>query len=117
LEELSEQSTSYAPPITNDEISAVRSRYLGVDKERRVRKMSDEKFVFDWGDQDDTFNNASSALSATPGLREPALVMFGRGHLAGMDDGGAPIPQTDTPTHSRAGGTDDRYWTEKNRNP
>ena len=46
--------------------------------------------------------------------------MFGRGHLAGMDDGGAQEASTtnrhaDTPTRSRGKrGADDRHWTEKN---
>jgi ATP-dependent RNA helicase DDX23/PRP28 len=111
--------------MTNDEMSALRSRYLGVDKKKRkVRKMSDKKFVFDWDDQDDTFNDASSAasaLAATPGLGKPAgAVMFGRGHLAGMDDGGVQEANTanrhaDALERRRAakGGGDERHWTEK----
>ena len=87
--------------------------------------MSDKKFVFDWDDQDDTFNDVSSvasALAATPGLRERAgAVMFGRGHLAGMDDGGVQEANTanrhaDALERRRAakGGSDERHWSEKN---
>lgn len=86
--------------------------------------MSDKKFVFDWDDQDDTFNDASSvasALAATPGLGQGAgAVMFGRGHLAGMDDGGVQEANTanrhaDAIERRRAtkGGNDERHWTEK----
>lgn len=112
--------------MTTDEMSAIRSRYLGVDKKKRkIRKMSDKKFVFDWDEQDDTFNDAStvaSALAATPGLSEgrAGAVMFGRGHLAGMDDGGVQEANTanrhaDAIERRRAtkGGNDERHWTEK----
>jgi len=120
-----QQASSFVPPMTSDEISAIRSRYLGVDKKKRkIRKMSDKKFVFDWDDQDDTFNDVSSvasALAATPGLGQPAgAVMFGRGHLAGMDDGGVQEANTanrhaDALERRRAakGGGDDRHWTDK----
>lgn len=112
--------------MTTDEMSAIRSRYLGVDKKKRkIRKMSDKKFVFDWDEQDDTFNDASSvasALAATPGLsgKKAGAVMFGRGHLAGMDDGGVQEANTanrhaDAIERRRAtkGGNDERHWTEK----
>jgi hypothetical protein len=70
--------------MSSAELSAIRSRYLGVDKKKRqIRKMSDRKFVFDWSEQDDTFS--SDSPSAVGGARQGAAVMFGRGHLAGMD--------------------------------
>lgn len=112
--------------MTTDEMSAIRSRYLGVDKKKRkIRKMSDKKFVFDWDDQDDTFNDTSSAaraLAATPGLKSgtAGAVMFGRGHLAGMDDGGVQEASSankhaDSIERRRAakGGSDERHWTDK----
>lgn len=53
--------------------------------------MNDRKFVFDWDAQDDTL--AEDSLTAVGSNRQGAQVMFGRGHLAGMDDyGGAPPP-------------------------
>ena len=49
-------SADYTPPMTDTDLSAIRSRYLGVDKKKRkIRKMNDRKFVFDWDAQDDTF--------------------------------------------------------------
>lgn len=112
--------------MTSDDLSAIRSRYLGVDKKKRkIRKMSDKKFVFDWDAQDDTFNDTSSAassLAAAPGLKGQVAgaVMFGRGHLAGMDDGGVREANVanrhaDALERRRAhkGGSDERHWTEK----
>jgi ATP-dependent RNA helicase DDX23/PRP28 len=112
--------------MTDGDLSAIRSRYLGVDKKKRkIRKMSDRKFVFDWDDQDDTFNDvasAASALASIPGLSKSAgAVMFGRGHLAGMDDGGVQEATKANRQHADAierrratkGGGDERHWSEK----
>ncbi|RDB17403.1 hypothetical protein Hypma_002015 [Hypsizygus marmoreus] len=42
--------------MTDNDLTAIRSRYLGVDKKKRkIRKMNNRKFVFDWDAQDDTF--------------------------------------------------------------
>ena len=116
----------YVPPMTSDDLAAVRSRYLGVDKKKRkIRKMNDRKFVFDWDEQDDTYN------AETPGAigsqRQGAQVGFGRGHIAGMDDaGGVIVPAkkngesaglvlADPLERRRAArsGLDERHWSEK----
>ncbi|KAM5533284.1 hypothetical protein V8D89_013061 [Ganoderma adspersum] len=122
---LAEASQSYDPPITDNDLTAIRSRYLGVDKKKRkIRKMNDRKFVFDWDEQDDTYN------AETPGAigsqRQGAQVGFGRGHIAGMDDaGGAIVPGrksgaegtvlADPLERRRAAraGVDERHWSEK----
>lgn len=109
----------FVPPITGDDLSAIRSRYLGVDKKKRkIRKMNDRKFVFDWDAQEDTMEAAAKSIAApgqTPGL------MFGRGHIAGMDDGGGGGPGKRDERHadfmerrqaSRIG-IDERHWSEK----
>lgn len=109
--------------MTSSELSAIRSRYLGVDKKKRpVRKISDRKFVFDWAEQDDTF--AMDSPSAVGSQRQGAAVMFGRGHLAGMENNSVPH----LPRPSQAGETnsmaldatgrkkiaiDERHWSEK----
>lgn len=110
--------------MNEDDLTAIRSRYLGVDKKkRRIRKMNDRKFVFDWDEQDDTYN------AETPGAigsqRQGGGVMFGRGHIAGMDDGGgAVVPGrkggdgmvlADPLERRRAAktGIDERHWSEK----
>ena len=102
--------------MSNAELSAIRSRYLGVDKKKRqIRKMSDRKFVFDWSEQDDTFS--SDSPSAVGGARQGAAVMFGRGHLAGMDSDAA---HTTVASGGRLGSgdrkkgaVDERHWSEK----
>ncbi|KAI0318643.1 P-loop containing nucleoside triphosphate hydrolase protein [Amylostereum chailletii] len=118
--------SNYTPPMTDNDLAAVRSRYLGVDKKKRkIRKMNDRKFVFDWDEQEDTFSADSPATMGSH--RQGAQVMFGRGHIAGMDDGGgigagsgATGKETD---HQMADamerrratktGYDDRHWTDK----
>ena len=102
--------------MSNAELSAIRSRYLGVDKKKRqIRKMSDRKFVFDWSEQDDTFS--SDSPSAVGGARQGAAVMFGRGHLAGMDLEAAhatAAPGGRLGSGDRKKGTaDERHWSEK----
>ena len=113
--------------MTDNDLSAIRSRYLGVDKKKRkIRKMNDRKFVFDWDEQDDTFS--AEAPAAVGSQRQGAQVMFGRGHIAGMDDGGgAVVPGrksgaegsgahlADPLERRRAAkaGIDERHWSEK----
>lgn len=110
-------------------MDAIRSRYLGVDKKKRkIRKMNDRKFVFDWDEQDDTANGDPHGVA----MQNRAQVMFGRGHLAGMDDGGggvrrpsssdknAPAAEAEDriadPLERRRAtkaGIDERHWTQK----
>jgi ATP-dependent RNA helicase DDX23/PRP28 len=111
--------------MTDNDLTAIRSRYLGVDKKKRkIRKMNDRKFVFDWDAQDDTF--AEDSPVAVGSNRQGAQVMFGRGRLAGMDDGGGSGPRksgngghavqlADAMERRNAAkaGYDDRHWTEK----
>ena len=109
--------------MTDGDLSAIRSRYLGVDKKKRkIRKMNDRKFVFDWDTQDDTF--AADSPVAVGSLRQGAQVMFGRGHIAGMmDDRPSPAPRRHDPDPNLAdamerrkaakSGLDDRHWSEK----
>ncbi|KAF5380906.1 hypothetical protein D9615_003885 [Tricholomella constricta] len=121
---LPEQTTPYVPPMTDTDLTAIRSRYLGVDKKKRkIRKMNDRKFVFDWDAQDDTF--AEDSPVAVGSNRQGAQVMFGRGRLAGMDDGGGSGPRksgSGTESHladalerrmAAKSGLDERHWTEK----
>ncbi|RXW14721.1 hypothetical protein EST38_g11137 [Candolleomyces aberdarensis] len=123
----SDPSTTFVPALTDTDLDAIRSRYLGVDKKKRkIRKMNDRKFVFDWDTQDDTL--AEDSMTAVGSNRQGAQVMFGRGHIAGMDDYGGPP----APAEKRSGngpdphladalerrkalkqGYDDRHWTDK----
>ncbi|XP_035220370.1 probable ATP-dependent RNA helicase DDX23 [Stegodyphus dumicola] len=63
------------------ELEAIRERYLGlVKKKRRVRRLNDRKFVFDWDASEDT------AVDYNPIYKERHTVQFfGRGHVAGID--------------------------------
>ena len=124
-----EPTSTYVPPMTETDFSAIRSRYLGVDKKKRkIRKMNDRKFVFDWDAQDDTF--AEDSPVAVGSNRQGAQVMFGRGRLAGMDDGGGTGPRRGSNNNKNGpvetqladqrerrkaekAGFDDRHWTEK----
>lgn len=104
--------------MSENDLDAIRSRYLGVDKKKRkIRKMNDKKFVFDWDEQEDT-NRLATGLGEVVGMRG-AAVMFGRGHLAGMEGAGGhergeALNSTGAVTagerHSRA---DERHWSEK----
>jgi ATP-dependent RNA helicase DDX23/PRP28 len=111
----------FTPAMTDEDLAALRSRYLGVDKKKRkIRKMNERKFVFDWDEQEDTF---SADPSANIGVqRQGAQVMFGRGHIAGMDDGGGSRTGTKSDTQladakerrkAAKHGYDDRHWTDK----
>ncbi|KAI8998524.1 DEAD-domain-containing protein [Trametes punicea] len=117
-------SEPYKPPMNEDDLNAIRSRYLGVDKKKRkIRKTNDRKFVFDWDEQDDTYNAETPA--AIGSQRQGGGVMFGRGHIAGMDDGGGAIVPgrkggdgmvlADPLERRRAAkaGIDERHWSEK----
>ncbi|EMD38420.1 hypothetical protein CERSUDRAFT_105018 [Gelatoporia subvermispora B] len=117
-------SEPYVPPMTNDDLDAIRSRYLGVDKKKRkIRKMNDRKFVFDWDEQDDTYSAETPAAMGSQ--RQGAQVMFGRGHIAGMDDVGGVVPATgqhiegmqhaDSMERRKAArsGLDERHWSDK----
>ncbi|KAF9227513.1 DEAD-domain-containing protein [Gyrodon lividus] len=103
---LPESSTPYVPPMSENDLSAVRDRYLGVTtKKRKIRKMNDRKFVFDWAEEEDTF--ASDSPITVGANRQGAQVMFGRGRVGGMDD--------DAMERRKAAksGLDERHWSEK----
>ncbi|KAJ7632534.1 P-loop containing nucleoside triphosphate hydrolase protein, partial [Roridomyces roridus] len=123
---LPESATPYVPPMSDTDRAAIRSRYLGVDKKKRkMRKINDRKFVFDWDTQDDTMDDDSPAVVGSQ--RQGAQVMFGRGRIAGMDDGGGSGPRrtgngaadtshlADAMERRKAAkaGLDERHWTEK----
>uniref|UniRef100_T1ILM5 Probable ATP-dependent RNA helicase DDX23 n=1 Tax=Strigamia maritima TaxID=126957 RepID=T1ILM5_STRMM len=63
------------------ESEAIKERYLGlVKKKRRVRRLNDRKFVFDWDTSEDT------AVDYNPLYKERHHVqLYGRGHIAGID--------------------------------
>lgn len=57
------------------------ARYVGVKQEKRkIRKISDRKFVFDWDAGEDTSADINPLYT-----HRKEYSMFGRGHLAGFD--------------------------------
>jgi hypothetical protein len=107
--------------MTENDLTALRDRYLGVtNKKRKIRKMNDRKFVFDWAEEEDTF--ASDSPIALGANRQGAQVMFGRGRVGGMDDGGVAYSGTgaeanlaDSMERRKAAksGIDERHWSDK----
>ncbi|XP_039279809.1 probable ATP-dependent RNA helicase DDX23 [Nilaparvata lugens] len=70
--------------VTKDkekEGEAIKERYLGIiKKKRRVRRLNDRKFVFDWDASEDT------SVDYNPLYKERHQVQFfGRGNVAGID--------------------------------
>merc|ERR1719376_2026296 len=63
------------------ELEAIKKRYLGGEKKKkRVRRLNDRKFVFDWDAGDDT------SVDYNPIYKEKHEVrLFGRGTVAGID--------------------------------
>ncbi|KAI8994408.1 ATP-dependent RNA helicase DDX23 [Gaertneriomyces semiglobifer] len=63
------------------ELQAIRDRYMGAERRRRkIRRMNDKKFVFDWDTGEDTSQDINPLYA---NRHEPQF--FGRGHIAGID--------------------------------
>ncbi|XP_028967968.1 probable ATP-dependent RNA helicase DDX23 [Galendromus occidentalis] len=63
------------------EQEAIKDRYLGMmKKKRRIRKLNDKKFVFDWDPSEDTSNDYNPLYKD-----RHTIQLFGRGHIAGID--------------------------------
>ena len=64
-------------------LKAIRERYLGAQKvKRKIRRMNEKKFVFDWDLGEDT------AADYNPIYKDRHQAqLFGRGHIAGIDVG------------------------------
>ncbi|KAJ3043102.1 DEAD (Asp-Glu-Ala-Asp) box polypeptide 23 [Rhizophlyctis rosea] len=67
--------------LDDKELQAIREKYMGAEKRRRkVRRMNEKKFVFDWDAQEDT----SVDFNPLYANRHEAQ-MYGRGLIAGID--------------------------------
>lgn len=61
------------------ELEAIRERYLGIiKKKRRVRRLNDRKFVFDWDTSEDTSVDYNNLYKERHHVQ-----FFGRGNIAG----------------------------------
>jgi ATP-dependent RNA helicase DDX23/PRP28 len=59
----------------------LQERYLGImKKKRRIRRLNDRKFVFDWDAGDDTSQDYNALYKD-----KHVVQFFGRGHIAGID--------------------------------
>jgi len=71
-------------PVGDDrdkEEFAIKERYLGlVKKKKKVRRLNDRKFVFDWDATDDTSVDYNALYK-----NRHQVQFFGRGHVAGID--------------------------------
>ncbi|KAF7363361.1 hypothetical protein MSAN_00991800 [Mycena sanguinolenta] len=108
---LPEPATPYEPPMSDTDRAAIRSRYLGVDKKKRkMRKINDRKFVFDWDTQDDTMAEDSPALGGVQ-RQGGAGDVWAR---AARGDGRRGRHWTPEGLGKAAkAGLDERHWTEK----
>ncbi|KAG0201768.1 mRNA splicing protein prp28 [Mortierella sp. GBA30] len=67
--------------LADKEIELVKKRYMGIEeKERKIRKRNDKKFVFDWNADDDTSRDLNPIYT-----HRHSAQLFGRGHFAGID--------------------------------
>lgn len=64
--------------VDRGDLEEVKNRYYGVKPEKKQRRKSNRKFVFDWDPTEDT-----SAQTSYSDRHQPQF--FGRGHLGGID--------------------------------
>ncbi|KAJ3054388.1 DEAD (Asp-Glu-Ala-Asp) box polypeptide 23 [Rhizophlyctis rosea] len=80
-EEKSDSADPSTAGLDDKELQAIREKYMGAEKRRRkVRRMNEKKFVFDWDTQEDT----SVDINPLYAERKEAS-MYGRGLIAGID--------------------------------
>ncbi|KAI8388286.1 P-loop containing nucleoside triphosphate hydrolase protein [Radiomyces spectabilis] len=67
--------------LTEKEKQAIRERYFGGErKKRKIRRMNERKFVFDWDAGEDTSYDFNPLYANRHNAQ-----MFGRGHIGGID--------------------------------
>ncbi|CAF1260295.1 unnamed protein product [Rotaria sp. Silwood1] len=98
------------------EEAAVKERYLGiVKKERKVHRLNDRKFVFDWNENEDT------AVDYNPIYKEKHPIQsFGRGRTVDIDtdkqeeEDRVASPLLSYREKDENNRYDERHWSEKN---
>ncbi|KAI8604459.1 P-loop containing nucleoside triphosphate hydrolase protein [Dissophora ornata] len=74
-------SSSTGIILADKEIDLVKKKYMGIEeKERKIRKRNDKKFVFDWNADDDTSRDLNPIYT-----HRHSAQLYGRGHFAGID--------------------------------
>ncbi|KAF9357266.1 DEAD (Asp-Glu-Ala-Asp) box polypeptide 23 [Mortierella sp. AD094] len=67
--------------LAEKEIDLVKKKYMGIEeKERKIRKRNDKKFVFDWNADDDTSRDLNPIYT-----HRHSAQLYGRGHFAGIE--------------------------------
>ncbi|KAJ3188500.1 DEAD (Asp-Glu-Ala-Asp) box polypeptide 23, partial [Irineochytrium annulatum] len=67
--------------LADKELQAIRERYMGAErKKRKIRRMNEKKFVFDWAADEDTSRDINPIYANRHDVQ-----LFGRGHIAGID--------------------------------
>ena len=81
LEDMPRGGNNMRDKDRDKEAEAIRDRYLGmIKKKKRIRRLNDRKFVFDWDAGEDT------STDYNPIYKERHQVQFmGRGAIAGID--------------------------------
>ncbi|EGG08910.1 uncharacterized protein MELLADRAFT_34708 [Melampsora larici-populina 98AG31] len=104
------------PPALNQKL--LMARYLGQpdNKKRRIRKMSDKKFVFDWAKDEDTALEEVDPLYAVtaPPISAPIVGRFGlygNGKLAGIDPAAQSVRNHSRTTYQTRYNPDDEVLT------
>ncbi|KAJ1921652.1 mRNA splicing protein prp28 [Tieghemiomyces parasiticus] len=101
----------------DDELRAIRERYLGAEKKaRRTRRSNERKFVFGWDAADDTSQDYNALYQ-----HRLQPTMFGRARPAGADprdghnrSGRSDADREPSEVANRARpGRDDRHWSDK----
>lgn len=72
---------SGSPMLDEKELQYIRNRYMGTEKRRRkIRRMNDKKFVFDWDANEDTSQDINPLYA-----ERHVYQFYGRGHIGGVD--------------------------------
>ncbi|KAJ3211325.1 DEAD (Asp-Glu-Ala-Asp) box polypeptide 23 [Dinochytrium kinnereticum] len=68
--------------LADKELQAIRNRFMGGErKKRKIRRMNEKKFVFDWAADEDT----SKDINPIYATRQEPRLLGGRGTFAGID--------------------------------
>ncbi|KAI9498901.1 P-loop containing nucleoside triphosphate hydrolase protein [Zychaea mexicana] len=79
--EMSSDDMDSETGLNEKEKQAIRERYFGGErKKRKIRRMNERKFVFDWDAGEDTSYDFNPLYA-----QRHSAQMFGRGHIAGVD--------------------------------
>ena len=77
-----DKDTTKEDELLDKEKEAVKDRYLGgVKRKKRIRRMNDRKFVFDWDAGEDTSHDYNPIYNERHNIQ-----FYGRGSIGGMDE-------------------------------